>query len=69
MRCPAWPLAEVPFEFTVHPSARARRNDRAFSSEVETGSRKENASIKNPEPRFDSIEAEKLSFPTMTGHA
>src|SRR6202035_4753409 len=32
---------------------------RAFSSEVETGSRQENASIKNLEPRFDSIETEK----------
>jgi hypothetical protein len=33
---------------------------KAFSSEVETGSRQENASkSKNLEPRFDSIEAEK----------
>jgi len=32
---------------------------RAFSSEVETGSRQENASIKSLEPRFDSIETEK----------
>jgi hypothetical protein len=31
----------------------------AFSSEVETGSRKENASIRNLEPRFDPIETEK----------
>jgi hypothetical protein len=28
---------------------------RAFSSEVEAGSREENASNKNPEPGFDSI--------------
>src|ERR1700730_3477842 len=33
---------------------------RAFSSEVETGSRQENASNQELEPRFDSIEAERL---------
>jgi hypothetical protein len=32
---------------------------RAFSSEVEPGSRQENATIRNPERRFDSIETEK----------
>jgi hypothetical protein len=32
---------------------------RAFSSEVETGSVKKTRQIKNLEPRFDSIEAEK----------
>jgi hypothetical protein len=32
---------------------------RAFSSEVETGSRQENPQIKNLEPGFDAIETEK----------
>src|ERR1700682_188104 len=37
----------------------AEKAARAFSSEVETGSRQENASNQNLEPRFDSIETEK----------
>jgi hypothetical protein len=40
-------------------AAQQLRRFRAFSSEVDTGSRQENASNKNLEPRFDSIEAEK----------
>src|SRR5262249_32582554 len=36
---------------------------RAFSSEVETGSRDENASNKNREPRSDSIGTEKALAP------
>jgi hypothetical protein len=32
---------------------------KAFSSEVETGSRQENASNQESAPRFDSIETEK----------
>jgi hypothetical protein len=43
----------------VLPRSYARLCLRAFSSEVETGSRQENASNKNLEPRSDSIGTEK----------
>ena len=44
----------APFRFSRNGKGRI-----GFSSEVDTGSRKENASIKNPEPR-DSVETEKV---------
>jgi hypothetical protein len=47
---------------------RVNQESRAFSSEVETGSRQENASIKNLEPRFDSIETEKALAATGISH-
>src|ERR1700686_1098250 len=54
-----WKTVPRAWRHSSKSASRGTRTAKAFSSEVDSGSRQENASNQNLEPRFDSIETEK----------